>query len=239
MAKAKGQDAKRRRTFMKDQHGRKYFANIEIETGDPLDLAPHGWTAPRNPAWAKKLFIPPIGDPEVVRVVPDDQRADTGCDVFIDYAKWEEKILARNAQRTEQLRAIVQTMQGVGDVVATLQNPPRELLLYVGPEAFPPVEIIRSMRAGNEWALGFSDVVPEKAEALLERIRPQVMEARMGRAGVVSEDEVDDPFADELAAARDAALDRLMDIEEDADPLGVGGHVVPVKKVGRPRKLAA
>lgn len=238
MAKAKGQDAKRRRTFMRDQHGRKYFANIEIETGDPLDLAPHNWTAPKGPHWARGLFLPPIGDPEVVKVIPDHQRADAGCDVFIDYARWEEKQHHRNQQRDEDLRQIIQGMAGTGaDVIGTIERPSQKVQDFVGPEAFPPVEIIRAMRAENPWALGLTDVVPEKAQPILDRIEAHVRKAKLVR--VATEEDVDDPFADEDAEAREANFDRLMDLEEATDPLGVGGHVEPVRKVGRPRKAAA
>lgn len=241
MAKQKGQDAKRRRTFFKDQHGRKYFANVEIETGDPLDLAAYAWTAPLAPHWARGRFLPPIGDPEVVRVIPDDQRADFGCDVFIDYAKWEEKQHARNRQREDQMREMVRGMAGNGaDITGMLENPSPKILEYLGPEAFPPVELIRAMRAENPWALGLTDVVPEKAGAMLERLRPQMEQART--ALVDHDADVLDPFADDDNAEGAANFNALMDLEEQHDPFAEGGgkrHPVrDVTRVGKGRKPA-
>ena len=210
MPKAKGQDEKRHADIFIDLRGREYFANIEKETGDPIDLVPHLWTAPTAPHWARGLFVPPIGDPEVVKVVPRMDRNRKRYQIEIDYVRWEQKVTARNEQRMEQLRTIVQNMPNV-NVVEVLENPPKTLIEYVGPEAFPPVEIIRAMRAGNLWALGGADEVPEKAAAMLERIRPQVLAAKLVR---VSEDEdVADPFA------VDPKYERLLDIEDQHDPV--------------------
>lgn len=210
MAKAKGQDDKRRPDILVDSHGREYFANIEIESGDPIDLTPFQWTAPTAPHWARGLFLPPIGDPEIVRIVPRMERNRRGYQIEIDYLRWEQKTVARNEQRMEHLRNIVANMPNV-NVVETLEHPPKALLEYVGPEAFPPVEIIRAMRAGNLWALGGADEIPEKATAMLERIRPQVLAAKLVR--VREDDEVTDPFA------LDATYEKLLDLEDQHDPI--------------------
>ena len=211
MAKPKGQEDKRRPDIFVDLHGREYFANVEIESGDPIDLTPHQWTAPTAPHWARGLFTPPIGDHDVVTIVPRMERNRKGYQVHIDYARWEQKIVTRNEQRMEQLRNIVQNMPNV-NVPEVLENPPKALIEYIGPEAFPPVEIIRAMRAGNLWALGGSDEIPEKALAMLERIKPQVLAAKLVRASD-TEDEVADPFA------VDPQYEKLLDIEDEHDPL--------------------
>jgi hypothetical protein len=226
VAKKKGQEHHRRPDYMIDLHGREYFANIEIESGDPIDLVPHQWTAPTAPHWARGLFLPPIGDSAVVKIVPLMERNRRGYQIDIDYAAWEQKVGARNAQRTEQLRTMVQNMTGVNPI-EVLERPPKALLDYLGPEAFPPVEIIRAMRAGNAWALGASDDIPEKALAMLERIRPQVLEQRLVR---LADDEVEDPFA------TDPRYEKLLDLEDQHDPLE--SHDTP-KPRGRPAKGAA
>jgi hypothetical protein len=207
--KPKGQDEKRQPDYFIDRHGREYFANIEIATGDPIDLVPHQWTAPTAPHWARGLFVPPIDDPEVVKVVPRMERNRKGYQIDIDYERWEQKVVARNEQRMEQLRTVVQNQPNV-NIAETLQNPPKALVEYIGPEAWPPVEIIRAMRAGNAWALGASDDVPEKAAAMLERVRPQVIQQKQVR---LSDDEVADPFA------VDPQYEKLLDLEDQHDPL--------------------
>lgn len=231
MPKAKGQEDKRRPDFFIDRHGREYFANIEIESGDPLDLTPYNWAAPVSPPWARALLNPPLDDRDVVTIVPRMQRARKGYQVEIDYDRWEQKIVERNAQRMEQLRTVVQNMPNV-NVPEVLKNPPKELLEYIGPEAFPPVEFIRAMRAGNKWALGLSSEIPPTALALLERIKPTVLAAKL----VKSVDENDggepvDPFASDLS------LERLMDLEETHDPESTGGKTVPVEDRRRRAQL--
>src|SRR5690349_15852147 len=97
MPKIKGQEARRFTDFFTDNHGRQYIGNCEIGLGtppttDPIDLVPRDWTAPIDPAWAKGLFIPPLDDRDVVKMLPRIERAKAGYQVHIDYQAWLQKI---------------------------------------------------------------------------------------------------------------------------------------------------
>lgn len=239
MPKIKGQENRRFTDFFTDQHGREYLGNCEIghstlpgvpPTTDPIDLVPHGWTAPITPVWAQKLFLPPLDDHEIVSLLPRAERAKKGYQIHINYVRWLQKHDERTEQWTQHLRDIVNKMSGGVNALQLLREPPPELVDYIGPLPFPPRELIQAMAAGNEWALGMSADIPAKAAEMLEKLRPAVMRSRQ----TIDLDTVTvDPFADEAKAAHDAKLEALMDMEEDADPFATGGKVVAVGKRGR------
>lgn len=242
MPKVKGQENQRYTDIFVDQTGREYLANCEKSTNDPVDLGVYNWKAPLEPAWARNLFLPPTDDRDVVKMVPRVERNRRGFQVFIDYDAWLLKVDTSATARRERMFAIAQESFKGAELLKIMDgHPPAELLRYVGPEPMPPREVILAMRAGNEWALGLSDKIPDLALALLERIRPSVESMRSitigdhrivdpfaatGSGAPEEDDEeevrpvVEDPFGPG-GAARTA--DELADLEEQYDPAATGG----------------
>lgn len=195
MAKDKGQENQRYRDIFLDQHGREYLANCEKSTNDPVDLAVNGWDAPLEPAWARKLFLPPIDDVSVVKMVAQRERNRKRYQIQIDYRAWLTKIDERTAARADLIMTIAQDSFKGAELLKIMDGSsvPAELLRYVGHEPLPPREIILAMEAGNAWALGRSAKIPDLALALLERIRPAVEVMRSQR---YTDAEVVDPFGE-------------------------------------------
>lgn len=247
MAKDKGQHNQRYPDIFLDQHGREYYVNCEKATHDPVSIGIGDWKAPIEPAWARNLFLPPVDDTEVVKVVPYLERNRRKYQIHIDYERWVQKTDEVYERRQASMVAVAnEQFKGV-DLMGVMDgtNIPPALLKYVGAEPMPPREIILAMAAGNKWALGQSKDIPEKAVAVLNRIRPQLA-LRLSRAtdsgsgdpfaadGVLVEDEDDegaqpvviDPFGPGGAAP----LDAYGDIEEQYDPQATGGKRVPPKR---------
>lgn len=219
MPKIKGQENQRQSDVWVDQYRREYYVNLEIATGDPIDLRPLGWTAPLEPAWARGLLLPPVDDHQVVTLVPRAERSRKGYQIHVDHAAWLGKLYASRQAYTQRLHQIAQNMSGGVNVLEIIQNPPPSLREFVGEPPFPPVEFVQAMLAGNEWALGLSDAVPAKALALLEAIKPVVLSARAIVAELV------DPLEDEAVRRARAEL---------ADDAARGGASAP----GAPDPLA-
>src|SRR5262245_27396887 len=118
----------------RDQHGRIYFANVELTTGDPCEaLHPDGWRAPINPEWAKRLLVPPTDDLEVVKLVPRQLRARKGYSVEINYGRWLEKWDEAHERLQKKILDFAKGMtKGSGQWLALVENPPPELLKLVG-----------------------------------------------------------------------------------------------------------
>ncbi len=237
--KVKSQADKRRYETFRDQHGRFWGANIEIETGDPCEvLSPQGWTAPSEPSWAKGLFMPPE---DVVKMVPRAERAKKGYQVFVNYSLWLEKWDTRDIDYHKKMADYARGMNKTGavNIAGLLKNPTPDLLRQVGQPPFPPREFIQAMSANNKWVLGQSTAIPNspKLHALLELIRPQItLKRERAQLGV-------DPFEDgtedegELVGALSVAADpfaevvadHAADLEEQYDHTASGGKRVAVK----------
>lgn len=241
-SKVKGQEEQRRPETFVDQHGREYFANVELKTGDPCEVLQPRFKAPTEPAWFRKMLMPPVDDLAIVKMVPRLQRARKGYQVFIDYDAWLAKTDERDEEWDARLRDLARRMSGGLDVLNIVKNPPPELVHYIGRKSFPPRVLIEAMKAGNPWALGLSATVPAKAVALLADLESQITGRRRRQLGTA----VADPLADDdepvdlvKQAGFDAVtdLDPFGDIEEQADPTATGGKVQPIKpKRGRPKK---
>ena len=217
MPKIKGQEARRFTDFFTDNHGRQYIGNCEIGLGtppttDPIDLVPRGWTAPIEPAWAKGLFVPPLDDRDVVKVLNRQDRAKAGYQIHIDYPAWLQKLDRQNEWFKERVAEIAKNMSGGVNTLQLLKDPTPELLRYVGNPPFPPRELVEAMAAGNKWALGLSSEIPPKALAVLEKIKPAVIASRQPVA-----ETPDDPFADGGVLGNEKK-DAFADINEN-DPL--------------------
>lgn len=250
MTKIKGQENHRYSDFLVDKWGREYSANMDKLTGDPIDFKPYNWTAPIKPDWAQRLFLPPIDDQDIVRMVPQKERNRKGYQVDVDHVAWLSKIDSQHAAWRERIITVAKDGFKGTDLAQIINDPskaPVAVLQYVGPPPFPPREIIMAMAAGNEWALGLSDKIPEKALAILENIRPMVEAARsysrhtgaivdpFAVDGVFVEEDDDDepqPFVDDPFAPGGADA-KYEDLEEQFDPDATGGKRVPAKRGGK------
>lgn len=212
--KLKGQENQRRPEIWVDQHKRQYFVNLDILSGDPIDINRKGWRAPVNPVWAKGLFMPPLGDSEIVKLMPQRERHLKGYQLFIDYDVWLQKIDKAESTRRSRIASIAADLSG-GNALKLVANPTRDLEAYVGPPPFPPREIVEAMRAGNKWALGFSDQIPAKAVKIMDEIKLRVMASKAVRLD--EDDQVRDPFADEMLVN---PPDSLSTDPSAVDPLG-------------------
>jgi hypothetical protein len=157
MPKAKEQPEKRRYTIFRDQHGRKWEAVIEIQTGQP--------TGPVRP-----LFTAPyIPEPPFLRF--SDREAGV---MTINYdADANARKEAHRAWHQQMVRyAEGNYGQKSGEAI---QNPTPEMIDYAGPRP-APVEFPLAAKAGNKWILGFVDAVPDWAVPLLPK-KPQLVDA--------------------------------------------------------------
>ena len=241
-----GQEKKRRYEEFRDKHGRIYGANVEIKTGDPCEvLRAVGWKAPMAPDWASGLLMPPMDDFEIVHMVPVRLRARAGFQVEINYVRWLQKWDDAFEAYQKKLHDFAKGMaKGTATLVELVNNPPPELLRIIGrgPLGIPRV-FIEAAAAGNPWALGLSDKIPSKAEAILAELKPVVTGKRKPHIIGV------DPFADDDEdvklpdAVVDAAIDPFGVEEEHADPHATGGKTEPVrankKKTPKRQNVAA
>lgn len=240
-----GQDKKRRYEEFRDQHGRVYGANVEIKTGDPCEtLRAVEWTAPQNPDWYKRKLMPPMDDYEIVKMVPARLRARKGFQIEINYSRWLQKWDDAYEALQRKLHDFAKGMtKSSGNMLELVNNPPPELLKLVGrgPLNVPRV-FIEAMAAGNAWALGLSDKVPAKAEALLDELKPVVTGQR--KALVIGYDPLAEEDEDERPS--DVVMDRIIDPFGDEEELydreAVGtqqAKPVPVKPRKQPRQRQA
>lgn len=241
-SQVKGQEENRRPDTFVDQHKREYFAPVDNKTGDPCTtLEPH-FKAPLKPDWFRKMLIPPVDDPQIVKMVPRLERARRGYQVFIDYDAWLSKLAQRDEEWDQRLHDLAKGMSGGMEVVKLVENPPPALKHYIGRRPFPPRILVEAMKAGNAWALGLTDKIPKKVEALLADLESDLVQTRRVRLG----NAVADPLADDdeptiggaLADAAVEDVDPFGEEEEHADPKALGGKTVPIrpKPRGRPKK---
>lgn len=137
-----------------DQHGRKYGATTESESGhpcSPVDFM-HRTPAGNLPPWVPDtnyLIFDPV---EVGKVTVDYDKALMEKDRAID--DWSTLI---------RQNALAMYADKAGEQI---EHPGPGLLQLVGPK---PVgrELIAACQAGNKWALGFTDAMPQWAAPLM------------------------------------------------------------------------
>ncbi len=227
-----GQEKQRRLEEFADKHGRLYEANIEIKTGDPCEALRPKFTAPTGPDWFRNQLTPPCDDLEIVRMVPRLYRARKGYQIEVDYTRWLQKWDDAEDALLRKMQAFANGMAGGhGNVIEMMRNPPPELLKEIGrgPRRIPRA-FIEAAAAGNKWALGLSDVIPAKAEALLRELEPIAL-AKQRRNTIGFDPLADDDAPVESEQEEGASfidpLDALLDLEEQHDPKAVGGTKVP------------
>lgn len=177
MARAAGQVPtqadKRRSMTLKDQHGREYFAVIEKSSGAPTGLVQPLYQV------ADPLLIPP----QKYMTFPEDQPGK--C--IIDYAGWEADAQAATNEWEQNRAQLISELPG-GNLNPMLSR-------HLGPRPISP-KLVRAMRQGNRWSLGFTDKKPPEAEELLPT-RPKLddMPVFSETEPVFSEDAVEEEAA--------------------------------------------
>lgn len=236
-AQVKGQEEQRRPEMFVDRHGREYFANVELKTGDPCEVLQPRFRSPIAPEWARKMLLPPVDDHEVVKMVPRLQRAKKGYQVEIDYDRWLAKWDRANEGRQRKLYEGAKAMAKGRDAHEIATNPPAILLAELGPPPMPPRTFIEAMKAGNKWALGLDAVIPQKALALLSEIQTWIVTPTKKIGNAIGDPLADDDETQNLAedAGFEAVteIDPFGEVEEQHDPKATGGKV---EKVRKPRK---
>lgn len=197
-----------RNMLWKDQHGRTW----EMEV-DPRTMS---WTAPP----ILKDCRPPIpGAQHYLEHVVNEYKEPVMGQCYVNYPRWRKDILQRLLEWEDGLREVAKKMypNSFGDA---LRDPPRDLLVEVGPGPIP-VEFIEAMEAGNSWALGKTQPNGQPFP------RPRwVTESMLDRASALRRTT---GFRD---VSRPTTFDatKYFDDEEDADPLAVGGKTIPMAK---------
>lgn len=216
------QPDQRRDDWFEDQHGRVWYATVEIKTGHPTGgLYPaDGWIAPTTPEWCKGRLIPDQKYLLITRVAGRVEK------VKVDYDQWITDYLQRMDEWRAELRDMAGHSAGSGQQAAAwIAKPPKEVLDVVGygPQQKIPLKLIQAMAKGNKWALGLSNVVPDWALPVLDEWR----DMQRTSASILADD------AEEFPDAAEDEEEVLSAIEDDADPDAVGsqsGRPVPVKK---------
>ena len=157
MAKAWDQQQERRAGFFRDQHGRKYSAQIDKGTGDPVGfltmVEPYG--APINP----------VNDPETWRCVPEEPGI-----IEVLYDRWEAKCEEATKLFQAEERRIALSLYG-DKAMEALESPTPALRRLTGIAPLSPL-VIRAMRGGsketppskrnpNKYVLGLRPFDPE------------------------------------------------------------------------------
>lgn len=220
------------RTYRKfrDQHGRRWGADVENKT-----QAPCGPLALL--AVPPLVCAPPVMPPSKYIRVSDA----AGAELRIDYARWLEDLDV--AWEEFELFATEQATDLYKDQAAeALKNPPAALARRIGRDRPLRREVVLAMREGNDWVLGLSTERPNWADKVLPKAEA------VDELAFLREEEKPDPLAEYRALqARVAELGlevegtgkngaiRKSDLQaaiaeaesETEQPAGVGGGVDP------------
>jgi hypothetical protein len=213
----RGQEQEREYMEYRDKVGRLFHTQIERKTGDPCQvLRALDWTAPLNPDWLKGELLPPLDDIEIVRMVPKAARARLGYQVEIHYERWLAKWDEAMEAWEKKLQDFARGLSKQENPLSLINNPTPELLKIMGPKPWPPRPFIEAAAAGNEWALGLSDVVPRKAQPILEMLKPMLIRTAAERRTST----ILDPFAEDFDTDDDDLPPSLRQRPRVHDPLG-------------------
>lgn len=153
-----GNAAKRRPWFGKDQHGRLWFANMDIQTGETV-----GRYEPAGPERKDGNRAAPWSAPWMP---PQQYLLRKGnYKILIDYDTW---IADQDRANREYRDALIRTGIKLHGQAFDPETPTVAVLHEVGP-APTPVEVPVAMSQGNKFALGLSSVVDDRLERFLPR----------------------------------------------------------------------
>jgi hypothetical protein len=125
--------------FFRDQHGRRYHAEIELKTGHPC--------GPLVPSYRAPLVVP-----QQYLTLSNDPENPTR--LTINYTAWESD--ARAARRDWEQEGRSRALKMYGDAYDPRKPFGQDVLDIIGP-APSAVEPIIAARQGNSWVLGLSD----------------------------------------------------------------------------------
>ena len=139
--------------FFTDQHGRKWWANIQGKSEHPCEtLKPKGWRPPVKGGLPETLYFRFNVDPDNI------QRVDIDYDRLIE--PYRASFVEWARERDRQGRRLLKSAYDP-------QQPSDEVLDVVGPLPFPWqywVACKEEDAVGHLWALGLSDERPEWAD---------------------------------------------------------------------------
>jgi len=218
MAKVRTQADRRQNATVTDQHGRKYSVVLEKDTMHPCSPPnPKGWTPPLLNG--RQPFIPPESYQSFPKGDPFSMR--------IDYDRWIADLEAAHRRFDEKISSSAVLLFGSA-AAKMIEEKNVELMRYVGPPPMP-VEPVKAARAGNKFALGLTDKMPEwavpffTAPPKVEQEFPDVDE--YANEPEEPEDTNHDGFED---AVEDE--DRFAELEEAIDPAAIGGKKVDPRR---------
>lgn len=212
------QAKKRRGQRLVDQHGRPWFANIELKSGDPV-----GQIEP--------LFQAPLIPPQMfLRKSSDMNRPN---DLEIQYARWIEDNASTRATRDAKGREVSRKMF---NTEYDPTKPFSQTVLDMIGEEPDPIEPIIAASQGNRFVLGLSDRdVHGLAKFLIPKDRRAIgtdySKYDFRDAPVSNRDEEWD-LEEELPPGSGVDAEAL---EEELDPHALGGQRVPVRRASSTR----
>lgn len=166
-----GQPATRRPGFLTDQHGRKWFANIDRKSGCPVGvIQPHEWTAP---------WYPPQG---VLKTNAEDPTK-----LRIDYEGLLSALMD-DIEKWESLYRKTALQQGWDPED---KNKERNVLEIIGPRPKAVEPIVACMK-GDKWTLGLTDRVNPKVEPHIRKRVARIPRLLDTLDVTVDEDEMED-----------------------------------------------
>jgi hypothetical protein len=172
--------------FFRDQHGRRYHAEIELKTGHPC--------GPLVPQYRAPLVVP-----QQYLVLSNDPENPTL--LTVNYTRWESD--ARAARKDWEAEGRSRALKMYGDAYDPRKPFGQDVLDIIGP-APSAVEPVIAARQGNSWVLGLSDRIDLR---LAKYFEPEQLDPQH------RPEEPD--FRDESIDARTESLEQR-DEEEDA-----------------------
>jgi hypothetical protein len=155
------QAKQRRNQRLTDNHGRKYFATIEIRSGDPV--------GPVQPMFQAPLAVPPM----YMRKHPDPDRPN---EVVIDYRRWITDIEGAHTDWEKRGREL--SRKTFGSAYDPTQPAFKQEILDLLGERPQPVEPVYAAMQGNRWVLGFTRIVDARLERFFTpaQLNPQAID---------------------------------------------------------------
>jgi hypothetical protein len=186
----------RRPQYMNDQHGRRWFADIEKRSGYPTGVIRPRFDAPWYP------------DQSALKIDPD-----TPNDIRIDY----DALLAERLEghREYHARAVEESASRRWTVPDEGETYSKELQLIVGKPPQPLEPIVAAMQL-NSWILGFSKIADKRLTKFIvtqEGLRQQLF-AKLPDLRDESRDDADDVL-DELTRPAGTLDEETLDFLED------------------------
>lgn len=139
----------RRGRVFTDQHGRKWWTQIDMKANSPCSP----WE-PHDATWHAPWYLPQ--EPKYYTVFEDDDQRG----LILQYDLRADDLKTAHKAWFEQMMAIGMKMSGQS---FNARHPSPEVLHFAGPKP-APLEPVFAAKAGDPWVLGFSPVMPTWAE---------------------------------------------------------------------------